>query len=639
MVAGGSSAPVAPSISAQPVSTSVVTGTSASFSVTASGDGLSYQWQLSSDGINYTDIATATGASYTTPATATTDSGKLFRVHVSNSVGNVFSNSATLTVASAPVAPVITTQPVNQSVTAPATATFTVTATGTPTPTYQWQLSTDGGATFNNISGATSASYTTPATVTSGSGKRFRVLLGNTAGTAVSALAQLTVTSTVSLLSGRAWTIGQSLESDDNNVLNYEAGIDDAGAVTALFTKSNGTRTVLYATRGTPGAAGSAPTFSAPAPLDAAAPIDDSSFKIGVAPGGNAVAAWNHIAPCTASTYNTFGNCNFHYVARYIDATGVWEAPLLVGSNPGNFFEVVINDRGDVMLHQQFGWIRSGGSGHTNTSVITWRSASQGVFREQTFAPVIPFSRFMSNNGDLLVVASATQNSTTDIVAYRGNVNDGLGAQEILDTRLSPATLVRTWSGTNGQAVVFWLQNDGTGLEGTAATLDSPTGAWTLAAVPSIFNFHGANSPNTRGVVTDSGDFILYTDGKRLHRIGGVWSAMETFSAVNLDILSIPSAVNRDGSVLQIRSVDSAWSSLDGPTSLALTSLPAVASGHPTGPGYIYGVASPSGGKALLSKSGVGALISKNTYDILPTPTSPAGDFRNIANLWGFYFK
>ena len=52
----------------------------------------------------------------------------------------------------------ITTQPASQTVTAGQTATFTVTATGTAPLSYQWQK--NGAA----ISGATSSSYTTPAT-------------------------------------------------------------------------------------------------------------------------------------------------------------------------------------------------------------------------------------------------------------------------------------------------------------------------------------------------------------------------------------------------------------------------------------------------------------------------------------------
>lgn len=86
------------------------------------------------------------------------------------------------------VAPAITTQPANQSVTVGQTATFTVVATGTAPLSYQWQKGT------TNIAGATSASYTTPATQLSDSGSTFRVTITNSAGTTTSNSATLTVT-------------------------------------------------------------------------------------------------------------------------------------------------------------------------------------------------------------------------------------------------------------------------------------------------------------------------------------------------------------------------------------------------------------------------------------------------------------
>jgi Immunoglobulin domain len=91
--AGGTN-PVAPSLAVQPASTTVTAGQAATFSASASGTApLTYQWQK-----NGSAIAGATATSYTTPATTTADSGELFRVVVSNSAGNVTSNSATLTV-------------------------------------------------------------------------------------------------------------------------------------------------------------------------------------------------------------------------------------------------------------------------------------------------------------------------------------------------------------------------------------------------------------------------------------------------------------------------------------------------------------------------------------------------------------
>jgi Immunoglobulin domain len=179
-----SGALVAPTITTQPVNQNVASGLTATFAVVASGTApLTYQWQK-----NMVNITGATSSTYTTPATSTADNGAKFRVVVSNSAGNTTSNSATLTVSStANSAPKITTQPVNQSVTVGQAATFTVVASGTPAPSYQWQKN---GA---NISGATSASYVTPATVAGDTGATFDVIVTNSVSSVTSSVATLTV--------------------------------------------------------------------------------------------------------------------------------------------------------------------------------------------------------------------------------------------------------------------------------------------------------------------------------------------------------------------------------------------------------------------------------------------------------------
>jgi len=182
---GGSQA-VAPTIAAQPVSQTVTAGQTATFSVTASGTApLRYTWTK-----NSATITGATGASYTTPATVAADSGAKFAVVVSNSAGSITSAPATLTVNAAAVAPTITAQPANQTVTIGQTATFSVAATGTTPLTYQWQKNSA------NISGATSASYTTPATTSADNGAKFDVVVSNSAGSQTSATATLTVNAT-----------------------------------------------------------------------------------------------------------------------------------------------------------------------------------------------------------------------------------------------------------------------------------------------------------------------------------------------------------------------------------------------------------------------------------------------------------
>jgi hypothetical protein len=83
-----------PSITTQPSNISVKTGRTAKFAVKATGKTpLTYQWTK-----NDAEIAGATNSFYTRPPTTTDDNGAIFAVTVTNSLGNVTSDNATLTV-------------------------------------------------------------------------------------------------------------------------------------------------------------------------------------------------------------------------------------------------------------------------------------------------------------------------------------------------------------------------------------------------------------------------------------------------------------------------------------------------------------------------------------------------------------
>ena len=57
---------------------------------------------------------------------------------------------------------IATTEPVSQTVNPGATATFSAAAIGNPSPTGQWQVSTNGGASYAPIAGATSTTLSIP---------------------------------------------------------------------------------------------------------------------------------------------------------------------------------------------------------------------------------------------------------------------------------------------------------------------------------------------------------------------------------------------------------------------------------------------------------------------------------------------
>src|SRR5262249_41960410 len=104
--------------------------------------------------------------------------------------GPVTSSAASLTLNAAPS---ISSQPANQTVCAGNNATFSVSVSGTPAPSIQWQVSTNGGASFSDISGATASSVTITNAQLSQSGNFYHAVATNLCGSITSSNATLTV--------------------------------------------------------------------------------------------------------------------------------------------------------------------------------------------------------------------------------------------------------------------------------------------------------------------------------------------------------------------------------------------------------------------------------------------------------------
>lgn len=234
----------APTVILQPTAQTVTAGASATFSSAASGlPTPTVQWQRSDNGgSTWANIAGATSATFSR-VTTLADNGARFRAVWTNTEGSATSNAAILTVNAAVVAPSITAQPASQTLTAGQTATFSVSAVGTAPLAYQWRRN---GV---NISGATSASYTTPALTTADNGATFSVSVSNSAGAVVSSNATLTVAPaltapTITLQpQGRTVIEGQSATftaaATGTEPLTYQwrrNGVDIPGATSNVYT-------------------------------------------------------------------------------------------------------------------------------------------------------------------------------------------------------------------------------------------------------------------------------------------------------------------------------------------------------------------------------------------------------------------
>jgi Bacterial Ig-like domain (group 3)/Autotransporter beta-domain/Immunoglobulin I-set domain len=181
----------APVVTTNPVSQSVAAGSNVSFVAAASGiPSPTVQWQQSTDGgATFNNIGGATSTTLTF-ATSVGQNGNQYRAVFTNISGSATTTAATLTVTAGPV---VTTNPVDVTINAGGTAVFTAAATGAPSPTVQWQFSTDGGATFSNVAGATSTTLAVPAVTAGQNGTKFRAVFTNASGTATTTAATMTV--------------------------------------------------------------------------------------------------------------------------------------------------------------------------------------------------------------------------------------------------------------------------------------------------------------------------------------------------------------------------------------------------------------------------------------------------------------
>lgn len=180
VVAAGAGS-TAPAFTQQPQSQTVTAGANVTFTANASGSPTpTYQWRKDGTALNG-----ATNSSLTLTAVTSANAGT-YTVIATNSAGAATSNNAILTVnAPGVAAPVITAQPLSQTVAPGGSVTFSVTATGT-SPGYQWFQ--DGSA----LPGATASSLSLSG-LSSGNAGDYTVRVTTAGGSVTSRFARLRV--------------------------------------------------------------------------------------------------------------------------------------------------------------------------------------------------------------------------------------------------------------------------------------------------------------------------------------------------------------------------------------------------------------------------------------------------------------
>ncbi len=205
-----------PTINTSPTTQTVSEGTTVLFTVNASGVApLSYQWRKG--GVPLNNAGNVSGATTDTLTLGSVTLGDIgsYDVVVTNPGGSTPSTAASLTVNPAVVAPTIATQPSAQSVVPGGTATFTVGANGTAPFGYQWYKGASPLADGGNISGANAVTLTVSG-VTAADVANYSVVVSNSAGTATSNAASLTLAALVTpsgAISYAGGSYGQNFDS------------------------------------------------------------------------------------------------------------------------------------------------------------------------------------------------------------------------------------------------------------------------------------------------------------------------------------------------------------------------------------------------------------------------------------------
>ncbi|WP_409968340.1 immunoglobulin domain-containing protein [Bengtsoniella intestinalis] len=170
---------IPPVIATQPQSTTVVAGSTASFSVsvTEGSSPVTYQWYYNTTG-NNDGTGTAAGTSSTLSVSTTSAmNGRYYHCKITAGSTTLYTNAAKLTVTYAPTAATISRSPTT-AVNAGTSITFTANVTGAGNPTsytYQWYV---GGSA---VYGATSSTYTRTA-LSSDNGVAVYCQVSNTVG-------------------------------------------------------------------------------------------------------------------------------------------------------------------------------------------------------------------------------------------------------------------------------------------------------------------------------------------------------------------------------------------------------------------------------------------------------------------------
>jgi hypothetical protein len=574
---------IAPVVTTDPSSLTVASGGKATFNAAASGKPTpTVKWEVSTNaGTTFTPIVGVTATTYSFTATAG-ENGDRYKAVFTNSAGTATTTAATLTVTSAPV---VTTSPTSVTVAPGGTAGFEAAAAGSPTPTVKWEVSTNSGATFSPIPGATATTYSFTATAGE-NGDRYEAVFTNSAGTATTAAATLTVTtpttapvvttdpSSTTVDAGGTAIFNAAASGSPSPTVQWEVSTDSGTS----FSPITGATTATYSFTATAGEngdqyeavftnpAGNATTTAATLTVTNAPVVSTNPTSTTVTAGHLATftaAAGGSPAPTVQWEVSTDSGTTFTPITGATTATYSFTATT--GENGAQYEAVFTNSAGSATTTAATLTVTTAPVVTTNPTSTTVAVGTTATFNAAASGSPTPTVQWeVSTNGGTTFTpvtgATVTTYSFTAASGENGDQYEAVFTNPAGAATTTAATLTVTSTPTLG-ASTNW-----SGYAATGSAFDAVTGGWTVPSV--TCGAQSAYSSEWVGIDGDSSSTVEQ-DGTEADCISGTASYDAWYelygdnsenggSEIELSIASYP-VVPGDGMTASVRETNNVW--------------------------------------------------------------------------------
>jgi sugar lactone lactonase YvrE len=488
-----------PSITTQPQNLTATVGQTGAESFTIADSGgtgpLSVRWQVSTNnGSTFTNLSDGNGIAGSSTATLavsgfTTAGSPEYRAVVTDANGVTATSNAAILTVKAP--PSIVTQPANQSATAGQTASesFSVVANGTAPFTYQWQLSTDGGKTFSNVSngsgvsGATTATLSISGNALPASGTEYQVVATDANGVVItSTAATLTINAPPSITTqpqNATALTGQS--APESFTIADSGGTGPLSVEWQISTNNGGTFTNLSDGNGITGSTTTTLTVSG-------FTTAGSPEYRAVVTDANSVTATSNAAILTVKTAPNITTQPANRTATIGQTTSESFSVVVVnGTAPLTYQWQLSTDGGKTFSNLSNG---SGASGAT-TATLSISSSALPASGTKYQVVVTDANGLMATS----TAASLTINAPPSITTQPHDATAITGQSAALSFTIAD-------SGGTGPLSVHWQISTDNGGTFTNVTDGSGVAGSTTTTL-SISSFATAGSPEYRAIVTD----------------------------------------------------------------------------------------------------------------------------------------